>query len=116
MGRTVYTATLTHAMQRHHATAVLEPDRCHQCRRFACRPKCRSFCYPVSAQCDGCVSETTSDERVKVPLPVPGRTPERNRRRPAEVRELRRRNKQWEQENEILRRATAYFAHDTLPK
>ena len=34
----------------------------------------------------------------------------------AENRELRRRNKQLEQENEILRRATAYFARDTLPK
>ncbi len=34
----------------------------------------------------------------------------------AEMRELRRRNKQLEQENEILRRATAYFARDTLPK
>ncbi len=33
-----------------------------------------------------------------------------------EVRELRRRNKQLEQENEILRRATAYVARDTLPK
>ena len=34
----------------------------------------------------------------------------------AEVWELRRRNKLLEQENEILRRATAYFARDTLPK
>jgi transposase len=34
----------------------------------------------------------------------------------AEVRALRRRNNQLEQENEILRRATAYFARDTLPK
>jgi transposase len=34
----------------------------------------------------------------------------------AQVRELRRRNKQLEQEVEILRRATAYFARDTLPK
>jgi transposase len=34
----------------------------------------------------------------------------------AENRELRRRNKQLEQENEILRRATAYFARDVLPK
>ena len=34
----------------------------------------------------------------------------------AENCELRRRTKQLEQENEILRRATAYFARDVLPK
>jgi transposase len=34
----------------------------------------------------------------------------------AELRELRRRNKLREQENEILRRATAYLARGVLPK
>jgi transposase len=34
----------------------------------------------------------------------------------ATVRELLKRTKQLEQENQILRRATAYFARDILPK
>ncbi len=50
------------------------------------------------------------DARGSSGVPAPGGDLE------AENRELRRRTMQLEQENEILRRATAYFARDVLPK
>jgi transposase len=50
------------------------------------------------------------DARGSSGVPAPGGDLE------AENRELRRRTKQLGQENEILRRATAYFARDVLPK
>ena len=45
-----------------------------------------------------------------------GAAPPREGELGAENRELCQRTKQLEQENEILRRVTAYFARDTLPK
>ena len=45
-----------------------------------------------------------------------GAKPGVSRSESAELRELRRRNKLLEQENEVLRRAAAYFAAGSLPK
>lgn len=42
----------------------------------------------------------------------PGATPQES----DELKELKKRNRQLEQENEILRRAAAYFARDINPK
>jgi transposase len=45
-----------------------------------------------------------------------GNRPGATQRESAELRELKKRNRQLEQENEILRRAAAYFARDINPK
>ena len=62
------------------------------------------------------VSESCIARWVKIAEREEGRRPSAPGEETAEVRELRRRNKLLEQENEILRRATAYFARDVLPK
>src|SRR3954463_5276953 len=45
-----------------------------------------------------------------------GNRPGTTQQESAELRELKKRNRQLEQENEILRRAAAYFARDINPK
>lgn len=45
-----------------------------------------------------------------------GNRPVATQQESAELRELKKRNRQLEQENEILRRAAAYFARDINPK
>ena len=67
-------------------------------RDFGVSESCIARWLKVADREDGLVGRSSSDEDV------------------SELRELRKRNKQLEQENEILRRATAYFARDTLPK
>ena len=62
------------------------------------------------------VSESCIARWVKIAEREDGLRPPAPGEETAEVRELRRRNKLLEQENEILRRATAYFARDVLPK
>ena len=62
------------------------------------------------------VSESCIARWVKIAEREEGLRPPTAGEETAEVRELRRRNKLLEQENEILRRATAYFARDVLPK
>jgi transposase len=45
-----------------------------------------------------------------------GNRPGATQQESAELREVKKRNRQLEQENEILRRAAAYFARDINPK
>lgn len=74
-------------------------------RSFGISESCLNRRLKIADRQDGLASPTSS-------TPTAGGGGELE----AENRELRRRTKQLEQENEILRRATAYFARDTLPK
>ena len=66
------------------------------------------------------ISESCLQRWLKIADREDGLVPPASGDRGGEVKdesaELRRRNKLLEQENEILRRATAYFARDALPK
>ncbi|ALL79537.1 transposase (plasmid) [Pseudonocardia sp. EC080610-09] len=74
-------------------------------RNFGISESCLSRWLKIADREDG-ISADAPDSPVK-----PGESDLE-----AENRELRKRAKQLEQENEILRRATAYFARDVLPK
>ncbi len=77
-----------------------EQARAQVARSFGISESCLARWLAIADRDDGRASSSTT----------PAATDD------VEVRELRRRNKQLEQENEILRRATAYFARDALPK
>ena len=62
------------------------------------------------------VSESCLQRWLKVANVEEGRRPGVTREESAELRELRKRNRLLEQENEVLRRAAAYLARDVLPK
>jgi transposase len=74
-------------------------------RSFGVSESCLSRWLRIADREDGISTDT-----VDGPAPNPPGGLE------AENRELRQRTKRLEQENEILRRATAYFARDVLPK
>lgn len=75
-------------------------------RNFGISESCLSRWLKIADREDG-ISSDSSDMPAK---------PASESDLEAENRELRKRAKQLEQENEILRRATAYFARDVLPK
>ncbi len=62
------------------------------------------------------VSESCLQRWLQVADVEDGRRPGVSREESAELRELRKRNRLLEQENEVLRRAAAYLARDVLPK
>jgi transposase len=62
------------------------------------------------------ISESRLHRRLKLADIEDGGRPGVTSSESAELRELRRRNRTLEQENEILRRAAAYFAREISPK
>lgn len=74
-------------------------------KSFGISESCLQRWLKIADREDGLTTDTTTPR----PTSSPGDLE-------AENRELRKRTKQLEQENEILRRATAYFARDVLPK
>ncbi len=74
-------------------------------RSFGVSESCLQRWLKIADRADGIAGPTS-------PTAEPGSSADLE----AENRELRKRAKQLEQENEILRRATAYFARDVLPK
>ena|ERR1700712_3835431 len=82
-----------------------EQTRAQVARSFGISDSCLARWLRVADREDGLTAKSTS-----AAVGDSGRDLE------AENRELRKRTARLEQENEILRRATAYFARDTLPK
>ena len=62
------------------------------------------------------ISESCVQNWVKTTEVNEGARPGTTSEEAAELRELRKRNRLLEQENEVLRRAAAYLARDILPK
>jgi transposase len=62
------------------------------------------------------ISESCLQRWLKVADVEDGLTPGRTKEESAELRQLKKRNRELEQENEILRRAAAYFAKELSPR
>jgi transposase len=77
-----------------------EQSRAQVARSFGISESCLARWLSIADREDGHVDSSTPA----------------NRADEQQLRDLVKRNKQLEQEIEILRRATAYFARDTLPK